>query len=262
MVPANSVLKLEVKNSCGNFVTVTNLGPFSTSVSQDVTVAGLNIYKGKILDCNNAPVNDIIYLSSLHNYAVLMSDDKGEFIFTITACSLQDSMFSLRFGTGYTTIYKFPYTAGITNLGNLSIYCSGDINFMEYNLNYASQNRFVSNTIDFSGVPNYDPDLVYHAGASGNQTVVARKNTSNDYIFVSNNPSVSSYDAAIVHNTTDTLFLKRVNPMPMNTMVFEENSTVNISYGEGSDNSYYRKFNSADTTTYVLSFRYKVQSKI
>jgi len=177
LVPANETLTMIVKDPCGNQVSTTTIGPFSTNTDYGVvSVPALvtSTVSGTLLDCNSNIVTDgyVSLKYDIYN-ELIFSVTNGSFTFTTAGCnSLTNFTLEGIDNNGFQTsgIINYTFTAPATNVGNL-IACG---TIPEYLIYQIDNDPVVSLLTNLSG---------YVQGNS----VSAGGNSNNDMLYVSGN---------------------------------------------------------------------------
>jgi len=140
LVPANEVLTMVVNDPCGNPVSTTTIGPFSTNTNYGVvTIPALttSVITGTLLDCNNNPVTDGYVILHYNLYDELIFNiTNGSFSFTTAACnSLTNFTLEGIDQNGFETSgeVSYSFTPPTTNIGNL-ITCNAIDEYITYQI--------------------------------------------------------------------------------------------------------------------------------
>lgn len=147
IIPANETLTLQVKDSCGNIIYTSSIGPYSTGSSNNLTPINLAptaintvSIQGTLQNCSNANVtNGLVKLlnpNSLNYFYSIATQPitNGSFTFTMNICGTSQ-VFEL-IGEDYTALQttgtiNFTATAPITNIGVVNA-CNSVNEFITY----------------------------------------------------------------------------------------------------------------------------------
>lgn len=142
LVPANETLTMVVFDSCGNVVSTSSIGPFSTDttlpnlVISNTTIQS-TLVQGNLLKCDGTNVTNGYVLMRYGNQNLIGNVSNGAFSFTMLVCSATDTAFSLE-GYDYdnlqtTNSINFTFTTPITNVGNITA-CNSISEFISYRI--------------------------------------------------------------------------------------------------------------------------------
>ncbi len=145
LIPANETLTMEIIDPCGNPISTTTIGPFSSDTDLGViTIPALQTVTvtGTLLDCNNDPVTDGYVILESGSYAnqdyIYMNYivTNGTFSFTTMVCNPLGN-FTLEGidNTGFQTtgVVNYTFTPPTTNIGNL-VSCNAISEYVSYQI--------------------------------------------------------------------------------------------------------------------------------
>ncbi|NHN24505.1 hypothetical protein FIA58_002350 [Flavobacterium jejuense] len=141
LIPANQTITMNVLDNCGNVITTSQIGPFSTdTVLPDIILtAGMvqqTTVEGTLAQCNNSNVTDGYVLLHYGNQTLISNVTNGSFDFNTLVCSTNDT-FTLE-GYDYTNlqtsgVINYTFTTPITTIGNL-ITCTAVTEYITYQI--------------------------------------------------------------------------------------------------------------------------------
>lgn len=141
LIPANQTLTMNIKDNCGNTISTSQIGPFSsnTVLPNIVLSAGMvqqTSVVGTLAQCNNANVTDGYVLLEYGNQTLFSNVTNGSFQFNTLICSANSS-FTLE-GYDYTNlqtsgVINYSFTTPVTNIGNL-IACTSVTEYVTYQI--------------------------------------------------------------------------------------------------------------------------------
>ena len=151
LIPANETLTMKVIDPCGNLISTTSIGPFSSDTNLGtITISALqtSTITGTLLDCNNNMVTDGYVILKYGTYNELTyTVTNGTFTFTTLSCVANGS-FTLEGldNNSFQTTGEVSYTfiTPATNVGNL-IACNAIIEYITYQIDNDSPVVIISN---------------------------------------------------------------------------------------------------------------------
>lgn len=142
LVPANETLTMVVFDSCGNAVSTSSIGPFSTDTTlPNLVISNASIQstlvQGNLLKCDGTNVTNGYVLMRYGNQNLMATVTNGAFSFTMLVCSATDTAFRLE-GFDYdnlqtTNPINFTFTSPTTNVGNITA-CNSISEFISYRI--------------------------------------------------------------------------------------------------------------------------------
>jgi len=141
LIPANETLTMNVLDNCGNIISTSQIGPFSsnTVLPNIVLTAGMvqqTTVVGTLAQCNNSNVTDGYVLLNYGNQTLISNVTNGSFDFNTLVCSSNDT-FTLE-GFDYTNlqtsgVINYTFTSPVTNIGNL-LTCNTVTEYITYQI--------------------------------------------------------------------------------------------------------------------------------
>jgi hypothetical protein len=123
VVPLNMELVFSVHDMCGDIISSSNVGPFSSSVSlPDVTLEETSLVKGKLVKCNEEAVANGYIILFYGNTVLSAAVDDGLFDFVVPVCASENhfSILGYDYENAQTTGELNQMLAGsVTDLSNL-----------------------------------------------------------------------------------------------------------------------------------------------
>ena len=184
LIPSDVSLVLEVHGGCNDVVYSKNIGPFTSNINLGTivvpnSISSLITVKGKVLDCNNAPVADgsatVYYNNIVYNLKV---NAAGEFSTSFMTCSTSPQIFDV-LGIDETTRQQgtpitIPIIGQATDAGNIVACGTSSVQYLNYTLD----------GIDYSFSPD-DSLVAYNTQGSGSSfdTYVSGWNQGNTLSF-------------------------------------------------------------------------------
>ena len=186
LIPANESLTMKIIDPCGNVISTTTIGPFSSDTDLGtVTIPALQtaVITGTLVDCNNNAVTDGYVILRYGQYNELTyTVTNGTFTFTTLSC-VANGNFTLEGldNTGFQTtgIVNFTFTNPTTNIGNL-VACNTITEYITYQIDNDAPIVLVTN---ISG--NY---------YSQNNTYSVNGSLNNDFIYISVTADPGTYN--------------------------------------------------------------------
>jgi hypothetical protein len=180
LIPANETLTMKVIDPCGNLISTSTIGPFSTDTNLGtitIPASQTSVISGTLLDCNNDPVTDGYVILHILNNSNQYYD---ELIYTVTNGSFQFSTLSCNNTNNFT----------LEGLDNSSFQTTGVVS---YTFNSTTVN--VGNLIACNGISEYityqidnDPPIVLVTNIHGNlygSNYSVNASLNNDFIYIS-----------------------------------------------------------------------------
>lgn len=160
LIPANQTITMNIKDNCGNTISTSQIGPFSSNtVLPNIVLTNGMVQQssvvGTLAQCNNANVTDGYVILRYGNQSLVSNVTNGSFQFNTLVCSANAS-FTLE-GFDYTNLQSsgeinYTFTAPVTNIGNL-LTCNAVTEYITYQIdNNAVQ--YLIGSIDASYTPN------------------------------------------------------------------------------------------------------------
>lgn len=153
LVPANETLTMVVFDSCGNTVSTSSIGPFSSDTTlPNLVISNTSIQstlvQGNLLKCDGTNVTNGYVLMRYGNQNLIVYVSNGTFSFTMLVCSATDTSFRLE-GFDYdnlqtTNPINFTFTTPITNVGNITA-CNSISEFISYRIDANPVRYIISN---------------------------------------------------------------------------------------------------------------------
>jgi hypothetical protein len=145
LVPSNQTMELDVLDDCYNSVYNQNIGPFTQNTDMGVITvtptngASLITIKGRVLNCNGAPVTNgtaLIYFGYWPRYE--STNNNGEFAITVPRCAASPTTCDIvvvdNTAQQQATILGIPIVVPITDAGNLAACGTSALQYVNYTL--------------------------------------------------------------------------------------------------------------------------------
>ena len=152
LVPANETLSMNIYDNCGNIISTTAIGPFSTNTTLPNIVLNngtiqSTLVQGSLLKCDNSNVTNGYVELHYGNQILFATVTNGSFSFNTLICNAQTD-FTLE-GFDYdnlqtTTVINYTFTTPVTNIGNLTA-CNAVAEFISYQIDNNPIKYIISN---------------------------------------------------------------------------------------------------------------------
>lgn len=177
LIPSGINLTLEVYGGCNRVVDSSNIGPFTGNTNLGTIVVPNSIpslitVKGKLLDCNNAPVANgyaaVYFDNMVYNASVTPG---GEFSISFIECYSIPQTFEV-FGVDETSRQQGPsttisVTGPLMDVGNISACGTSSVQYLNYTLDGTDYTSSIGDSISAVAVSNPGSLGVYDTFVNG-----------------------------------------------------------------------------------------------
>ncbi|NJM79310.1 MAG: hypothetical protein HC854_06250 [Flavobacterium sp.] len=160
LIPANQTIIMNIKDNCGNTISTSQIGPFSTNtVLPNIVLTNGMVQQtsvvGTLAKCNNTNVTDGYVILRYGNQSLVSNVTNGSFQFNTLVCS-SNASFTLE-GYDYTNLQtsgeiNYTFTSPVTNIGNL-ITCTAVSEYITYQIDN-NPVKYLIGSIDVRYTPN------------------------------------------------------------------------------------------------------------
>ncbi|KIX22885.1 hypothetical protein SY27_03485 [Flavobacterium sp. 316] len=160
LIPSNQTITMNVLDNCGNVISTSQIGPFSsnTVLPNVIATSGMvssTTVTGTLAQCNNSNVTDGYVLLNYGNQRFVSNVTNGSFSFNTLVCNA-NTTFTLE-GYDYASlqtsgVINYTFVTPVTNIGNL-LTCNAVTEYITYQIDNEPVDYFIGN-ISASSSPN------------------------------------------------------------------------------------------------------------
>lgn len=201
LIPANETITMRIKDNCGNVVSTSQIGPFSsnTVLPNIVLTSGMvqqTTVIGTLAQCNNTNVTDGYVVLRYSNQTQVVNVSNGNFQFNALVCAAYTS-FTVE-GYDYANlqtsgVINYTFTTPTTNIGNL-LTCTTVTEYITYQIDNQPVNYLIGSIDTSTGPAASGLNINLTGNSSGTNSFYLWGNTNVPGIYTTSTFSLESGD--------------------------------------------------------------------